>query len=76
LLATQLTETKGVEQMFELKVIERLNQLEGVFFEQGQIKDSLTKEEITLFLVGLEVLKSQLNYEYDSKYDARLKERN
>ena len=62
--------------MFELKVIERLNQLEGVFFEQGQIKDSLTKEEITLFLVGLEVLKSQLNYEYDSKYDARLKERN
>jgi hypothetical protein len=62
--------------MFELKVIERLNQLEGVFFEQGQIKESLTKEEITLFLVGLEILKSQLNYEYDSNYDARLKERN
>jgi len=53
--------------MFELQVIERLNQLEGVFYEEGQVKDSLTKEELTLFLVGLEVLKSQLNYEYDSR---------
>jgi hypothetical protein len=67
LLATQLTETKGVEQVFELDTAHRIRVIQGQLFAAGQFKKIMNSSEIAYLYSKLEELALELSEQYSDK---------